>query len=86
MAEKVKIARDNKRRQISLNDFPVLRYDLFIIKFSAQGINQKALDFVNDYLHGRLQERKVDLLFSSELDILFVGSKGSIHGRLLFDL
>ena len=41
---------------------------------------------MNGYLHGRLQEIKVDLLFNSELDILYVGSQGSIHGRLLFDL
>ena len=41
---------------------------------------------MNGYLHGRLQERKVDLLFNSELDILYVGSQGSIRGRLLFDL
>ena len=41
---------------------------------------------MNGYLHGRLQEIKVDLLFNSELDILYVGSQGSIYGRLSFDL
>ena len=41
---------------------------------------------MNGYLHGRLQERNVDLLFNSELDILYVGFQGSIHGQLLFDL
>ena len=41
---------------------------------------------MNGYLHGRLQERKVNLLFNSELDILYVGSQGSIYGRLSFDL
>ena len=41
---------------------------------------------MNGYLHGRLQERNVDLLLNSELDILYVDFQGSIHGRLLFDL
>ena len=41
---------------------------------------------MNGYVHGRLQERKVDLLFNSELDILYVGFQGSIHGPLPFDL
>ena len=41
---------------------------------------------MNGYFHGRLQERNVDLLFNSELDILYVDFQGSIHGQLLFDL
>ena len=32
------------------------------------------------------KKAKVDLLFNSELDILYVGSQGSIHGQLLYDL
>ena len=41
---------------------------------------------MNGYFHGGLQERNVDLLFNSELDILYVDFQGSIHGQLLFDL
>ena len=66
--------------------FDCVCYDLLIAKLNAYGFDKKALKRIYDYLNGRSQKVKVGFSFSSELDISYGVSQGSILGPLLFNI
>ena len=61
-------------------------YELLIAKSNAYYFDEKVLKLIYDYLIDRYQKIKVDLLFSSELDISYGVPHRSILGNLLFNI
>ena len=59
---------------------------MLIAKLNAYGFDKKALKLIYDYLNGKSQKIKVGSSFSSELDISYGFSQGSILGPVLFNI
>ena len=91
MIEKMKASRDNKQFCAAIltdlsKAFDCICYGLLIAKINAHGFDKKALKLLYDYLNGRSQKIKEGSSFSSELDISYDVSQGSILGPLLFNI
>ena len=61
-------------------------YELLIAKSNAYYFDEKVLKLIYDYLIERYQKIKVDLSFSSELDISYGVPQRSTLGNLLFNI
>ena len=66
--------------------FDCICHNLFIPKLNSYGFDRNALNLIYDNLSVRSQKPKVGSFFTPYLDNIYVASKGSILGSLLFKI
>ena len=91
MVEKWKHCLDNKGHAGAVlmdlsKAFDTLNHELLIAKLGAYGFGKSALAIISDYLHDRWHRTKINVSFSSWLELLTGVPQGSILGPLLFNL
>ena len=66
--------------------FDTLNHDLSIAKLEAYGFSENPLNYIQSYLHNRLQRTNVNNNFSLWKDIFSGFPQGSILGPLMFSI
>ena len=69
-----------------LKAFDCLDHELLIAKLNAYGFSLTALELVHNWVSNRKQQTKINLKYSSFLEIVFVVPRGSIIGPLIFNI